>query len=183
MSRRLFEEVQSYRQCRAFWYAFIVLSLLIFVPVLYGMYGQLALGIPWGNKPMKDDGVIALFFVLVFIDGIVMIALLAVKMEVYVDEKGIHYKSHISKAKWATISIQSLASYEIRQKRRTIFEPGGISFHKKYAGKMTCSILRGGRHLELTLTNQSKVLLGTQRPDEFARAIRKMIEIDTSYHG
>jgi hypothetical protein len=183
MTRRLFEEVQSYRQYRPFWYGFIVLSLMIFTPVLYGMYGQLVLGIPWGNKPIEDSGLIALFFFLVFIVGIVTIALLAIKMETFVDANGIHYKSHINKAKWVTIAKDKLDSLEIRQNRRTIFEPGGLSFYKKYAGKMTYAMLRGGLHLELTLTNKSKVFLGTQRPDELARAIKKMIEIDTSYHG
>jgi hypothetical protein len=183
MTRRLFEEVQSYRQHRSFWYVFIVLSLSIFIPVLYGMYGQLGLGIPWGKDPMEDKGLIALFFFLVFIHIVVMIALLAVKLETYVDANGIHYKSHISKTKWVTITKDNLASYEIRQKRRTVFEHGAVEFYKKHVGKMTYAILRGGLHLELTLKNENKVFLGTQRPDEFVRAIRKMIEIDTSYHG
>ena len=183
MNRRFFEEVQSYGQSRSLWYVFIVLSLAIFTPLMYGVYGQLALGIPWGDKPIKDEGLIALFIVLIVIVILVFIALMSVEMQVYVVADGIHYKSYVSKAKWATITRESLATFEIRQKRRTILDAGGRAFYKKYAGKMTCAILRGEGHLELTLTNQSKILLGTQRPDEFARAIRKMLEIDTSYHG
>jgi hypothetical protein len=183
MSRRLFEEVQSYRQCRSLWYAFIVLALLMFTPILYAMYGQLILGIPTANGTTDDGDLVAVFLVIVIVYVVVMVAFLAVKMEVYVDANGIHYKSYVNKAKWVTITKDNLESYEVRKKRRTVFDPGARSFYKKYAGKMTCAILRGGLHLELTLKNQSKIFLGTQRPDEFAHAIRKMIEIDTSHHG
>lgn len=184
MIRRLFEEVQTYRQCRIFWILLAVLFLSIFTPLAYGMYGQLVLGEPWGNKPMSDEGLIALFFFFLGIYAIVVVALRSIKMETYVDNTGIHYRSYAKRSQWQLITRDNLVSFEIRRKRRNIFEPGGIAFLRKHIGKSQYVILLGNVHIELTLMNERKVFLGTGRPEEFERAIRKMMEDNTPvYHG
>ena len=181
MLKKLFEEVQTYKQSRNFWFLLTVFTLVVFTPLLYLTYGQLVLGEVLGRR-LNSDVVIVASIIVVFVWGIVLIALFSVKLQIYVDSDGIHYKPASEKPSWVTISKHELLSFEVRKKRRTIFDTGALSFHKKY--KCSYVILRGNVHLELTLNNNRKVLLGTGRPEEFERAIRKMMETTAQvYHG
>jgi hypothetical protein len=176
MVRKFFEEVQTYKESRTFWYIAVILFLSIFTPLLYVMYGQLVLGQAFGRNVIPDMGLIALFFFVILVWVVVMVILLSVKLQTYVDGDGIHYRPFSGKLEWITISKNELVSFEVRRKRRTIFDSGGLSYYKKHGGKSSYVMLQDGFHLELTLNDQKKVFLGTGRPAEFERAVRKMME-------
>ena len=89
MSRRYFEETQLFRQNLWVWYMFAIFSLLLLTPLLYGMYQQLILGQPWGDKPMSDNGLAILFLLSLGGWMVVTWILYSIRLEVYIDDQGL----------------------------------------------------------------------------------------------
>jgi len=54
-SAALFEEEQHFRQT---WLWMLPMSLLLLLVFGFGLYQQLYLGKPFGNKPMSNDGLV-----------------------------------------------------------------------------------------------------------------------------
>jgi hypothetical protein len=140
------------------------------------VYWQLGKGEPLGNEPMSDEGLIALVVVCILLWLIVLWIMLAVRLNTYVDPEGIHYK-YFNKPK-ILIRPREIASVEIHRKKSIyeFFQPG---FHRHDTFRnVTTVIISGGNHIKLTFTNKRRLLLGTQRPDEFERAIKRLMTSD-----
>ncbi|MFD1001018.1 hypothetical protein ACFQ21_16950 [Ohtaekwangia kribbensis] len=174
MSRRYFEETQLFRQNLWVWYMFAAFSLLLIVPLLYGMYTQLILGQPWGDKPMSDNGLAILF--LLSLGGWMVVAwiLYSIRLEVYIDDEGVHYFYFPNSPSWKVITKDQIVSYEVRQ-RRNLFDMGGIGYHRNRFKKLRSMTIRGSKHIRLILPGNHKVLIGTQNPEEFDRALRRLL--------
>jgi hypothetical protein len=169
-----FEETQLFRNNRWVWFLFVPFSLLLFLPLLYGLYWQLMRGQPWGNEPMSDEGLLILFLAAMASWACVMWILLSVSLETRVDEEGIHFKFFPHRPQWTLIRKQDIASYEIRRKRN-FFEGGIIGYHRNILTKTRSMTIRGRVHLQLLLVNGQKFNIGTQDPDGMERAMRRLM--------
>ncbi len=174
MSRPYFEEVQRFRDNQWIWILLIVASLSALLPLLYGMYWQIDQGEPWGNEPMSDQGLILLFLFILVSLGVASFMIVNVKLELTIDERGVHYRFPPIKSKWQTITKGQISDFSL-EKRFRIFESGGLGYHRNRLNKTRSMRISGGKHLALKLINGEKFLFGTQNLEGLESAMKKLM--------
>lgn len=172
-TRPYFEEKQSLRQTQWIWFVVVVVIMSTLGPIFPMVYTQLIEGVPVGNQPMSDTGLIIFSIVMVATAAITTWMLLSLTLETYVDAEGIHYRLFPFKPKWKLVRKESIHRYEFRSKRG--FLDGKAGYHKNIFNKTTSLRIRGGRHVRLLIDGDWKVLIGTQNPEEFERAMRRVM--------
>lgn len=174
MNRRYFEEKQLFRENLWVWYIFAAFSMLLMIPLVYGMYQQLIMGEPWGDKPLSDNG-LAIVFLFSLANGLlVMWILYSIRLEVYIDDEGIHYSFFPNSKAWKVITKNEIISYDVRHKRN-LFEMGGIGYHRNRFKRTRSMTIRGPKHIRFILAGNNKMLIGTQKPEEFDRALKRLL--------
>lgn len=171
MKKVLFKESQQFRQ----WWQ-IVFILVATVPSMmvltYALFQQMVMGQQVGNSPAPNGIMIAVFLGLC----ILLWILFSLKLEVWIDQRGIHYRFFPLILKSKLISKEEILRFEIR-KYRALLEYGGWGIRKgvwNKWGKAYC--VEGNTGLQLYLKNGKKVLFGTQRPQALEYAMKEMIE-------
>lgn len=172
-TRPYFEEKQSLRQTQWIWFVVVVVIMATVGPVLPMAYTQLIEGVPVGNQPMRDTGMIIFSIVMFATAALTSWLLLSLTLETFVDTEGIHYRLFPVRPKWRLVRKESIRGYEFRGKRG--FLDGKAGYHKNIFNKTTSLHISGGRHVRLQLDDDWKLLIGTQNPDEFERAMRRVM--------
>lgn len=172
MSRILFEENQKFTSPA------LILSMgVIYVGVisvfLFGFYRQFVLGLPFGSKPLSDAGLL--------IAGLLSFVVLAVSawllfgsvLRVTITEKGIicHFWPFFRKQR--VISQAEILQWEVRQ-YKPIAEYGGWGVRWGNSKTGDAYNVRGNQGLQLVLKSGKRLLIGTQRPEAIAYAMKKM---------
>ena len=149
---------------------FILLSSLGLV--YYGLYNQLTLGEPWGDKPMSDTGLVILSVSLTVIMMGVLFLVFGSKLTTEVRPDGI-YLSFFPFFKNRLYPKERIESFEIRR-YRPVMEYGGygIRYSIRHGRAYNMS---GNTGLQLIFTDGKKLLIGTQRPEALKRAMEKMM--------
>lgn len=174
MERIYFEEVQTFRENGWVLALAVAVALSTLLPLAYGLHQQLVEGIPWGNEPMSDNGLILMFFVVLVSLGIAGFVVLSSKLEVKVNGQGLHYRFFPITPQWRLITPEAIATYTL-EKRFKIFQSGGFGHHRSFLRNMRSYRIRGGQHLSVTLRNGHRLLLGTQDPGGLEWAMKKMM--------
>lgn len=171
MDRIFFEETQTYRQ--AAWMLMIVISSSVFIGGLfiYGIYVQLILGEPWGDKPMTNAGLILSSVFTISIVGFVVWLILNIKVEVKISDVEIRYRFYPFQD-WVALSPNEIKHYEI--KRLGFFERGS-SGYRGFLTKQKRFILKGRDALKIQTTGGQSVVIGTQSPEPLAWAMNKLM--------
>jgi len=158
MPSEYFTETQRFRQL---W----VWALLLVLGLLFGwaIIQQIILGIPWGNNPASDTGLI-LFSLIPF--GIVALFLMA-KLETRIDRRGVSYRFFPVHRKWREIEWEMISRAYVRQ-YKPISEFGGYGIRFGIKGIRAYNV-SGNRGLQLELKDGKKLLIGTRKPEELAK--------------
>ncbi|MFA5326596.1 MAG: hypothetical protein WC384_02270 [Prolixibacteraceae bacterium] len=169
MNKVLFKETQQFRQ----WWS-VVLMLASTVPVLifsiYAFIQQVFRGIQVGDNPAPNVVLVSLFFfMLVFIWGF-----FSMKLEVEINEEGIHYRFFPLIRNVKMISKGEIQRFEIR-KYKPILDYGGWGVKRKFKWGRAYNV-SGNIGLQLYLTNGKKVLFGTQRSQAIKYAMDEVIK-------
>ncbi len=150
-----FKESQRVTQ----WWLWLILVSIIGLFV-YGSYKQLFMGVPWGNNPMSDAGLV-IFTLLVLI---LFLMFLFVRLRTCIDSDGIKMRisPFVSKAVvWSEVENACVLKYG--------FVGGwGVRLFTKYG---TVYNIKGDRGLFVELKNGNKFLIGTQKEEELAKVI------------
>jgi hypothetical protein len=171
--RRLrFVEVQHFRQ----WWLWLLLGgSAVFTIGLFawGLYVQLVLGRPWGNKPMSDTALLATA-IATFVLWVALLALFAamhLRTEVRADGLYIcFFPFHLSFRRLPLADITGIEAVTYRPLR----EYGGWGLRFGRQGK--AYNISGNRGVKLTYNTDRHVLIGSQKPDELAAAIQALRE-------
>jgi len=171
MNKILFKETQQFRQ---WWW--IVLILASTVPIMvfsiYALYQQTINGIQVGDSPAPNGVLIFLPFFMV----IMIWFSFAMKLEVWIDQDGIHYRFFPMIYKNKIISKEEIQRFEIR-KYNPILEYGGWGTKGSFLSKKGKAFnVSGNIGLQLYLTNGKKVLFGTQRSQAIIYAMDEMMK-------
>jgi hypothetical protein len=159
----LFSETQRFRQ----WWVWI-LVLLVAGTAWYGFVQQIVLKKPFGNNPAPDPVMImiwvifGLFFPLLFYS-------IKLVTEVRYDALYVKYSPlqfHSKKIVYAEIQ-----NYEIRQ-YSALKEYGGYGIRMGKEGK--AYNVFGNKGIQFEFQDGKKLLIGTQRPEEFMQALRSV---------
>ena len=171
MNKIFFKETQQFRQ----WW-FIILVLAPTVPTMifnvYALWRQNIQHIQVGNEPAPNCVYIVSFLVL----ALIIWSFLVAKLEVSIDEEGIHYRFFPFSFKTKIITKAEIQRYEIR-KFSAIGDYGGWGVKRGLGRKWGKGYIVGGHTgLQLYLTNGKKVLFSTQRSQAINHAMDEMMK-------
>ena len=158
-----FSEIQYFRQ-KWLW------AIIIFFPVfsMYGIYEQIIMGNPVGEKPLSDDGVI--WFTVLIGVGLPLL-FYNIRLKTRVSQEGLHYQFFPIHLKERTISFGDIESFKAR-KYSPLKEFGGWGIRFGFEGK--AYNVSGDEGLQLILKNNRKILFGSQKAKELEKAMKKM---------
>jgi hypothetical protein len=172
MNKVLFKETQQFRQ---WWWIILILGITIPVIVLsiYSLYQQTVKGIPVGGSPAPNGVLIAQLFFMI----ILLWFFFSMKLEVWIDQDGIHYRFFPLIYKNKILSRDEIQRYEIR-KYNAILEYGGWGTKGSFFSRKGKAFnVSGNIGLQLYLTNGKKVLFGTQRSQAIIYAMDEMMKL------
>jgi hypothetical protein len=163
----LFEEVQRFDQL---WFRLLLGALaaagLYFI--IAGSYIQLVQGIPFGNKPLPDMGLVAVN-VLFFLLGVALpVALMRLKLEVRLDR-------HALIARYWPLAVRKIPLPKIKSWEARTYRPirdyGGWGVRYSLTQRHWVYNVKGNRGVLLELADGKKFMLGSQRAEELAQAL------------
>lgn len=174
MNKVLFKEEQQFRQ---WWWIVLILGTTIpaMVMCVYALYQQVVRGIQVGDSP-APNGVMILGFIFLCI---MLWGYFKLKLEVWIDADGIHYRFFPLIIKNKLISKEEIQRFEIR-KYNPILDYGGWGVRRGFGRKWQRAYnVSGNMGLQLYLTDGKKVLFGTQRSQAILYAMEEMMKTKT----
>lgn len=178
MEKVYFTEEQRFSN---FWlYVFVVIVFTIAIaPTVTALYSQLILGIPYGDEPATNEGLMVLLFVLLAMFVFTLLLFHKMKLVVEVRNSGVFYRYPPFIIKFKQIKKSEIEKFEIR-KYSPIREYSGWGIRYSWAKSGRAYNVRGNIGLQLYLTNGKKILFGTQRGEALERAMKKMMSEQTN---
>ena len=151
----------------------IGLTIGAITPLAYAIYWQVIQGEPWGKEPMSDLGLIGLTLFIVACMGIMCVCVAYTKLELRIDEQGVHYRFSPYRLKWSLISKEEIETYEVT-KMSTFLGMCSVGYHRNIMNNSRTMNLQGTKQLALQLRNKRKILIGTVNPGGAALAMKKL---------
>jgi len=170
MHKVLFKEEQQFRQ---WWYIMLVMVSVIpsMLFCVYALYQQVVNGIQIGDSPAPNAVLAGLFIGLC----VLLWSFFVMKLEIWIDEIGIHFRFFPLIFKPKVISKNEIQRYEIRR-YSPIFDYGGWGIRRGFGRKWQKAYnVSGNIGLQLYLTSGKKVLFGTQRSQAIIYAMDEMM--------
>ena len=183
MSKLYYREEQKYTQ----WWVWMLVATgcaAAAIPFWYGLYIQLELGQPWGDKPMSDNQLVVTAIVMtLFMAGIILLFRLQ-KLEITITDEGIRYRFLPFIRKQRLISPSEIELWTV-EKYSPLKSYGGYgiraSFGKRGFRRRSKSdkayIVYGNLGLRLKLKNGTSLTMSTLRKDAMAHAMQKMMDV------
>jgi hypothetical protein len=152
-----FTEIQKFTQ----WWIWMFLIGMAFIPA-YGIVKQLIMGVPFGNKPMSDPGL------LLFAAGYLLFMAFFWYMELRteIDEHGIRFRLRpisTRQFRWEEIERVEPVTYG--------FVGYGLRLSLKYG---TVYNIKGNKGLAIYLKTGGRYLVGTQRERELKHCLEQL---------
>jgi hypothetical protein len=159
----IFNEVQRFRQ----WWVWLLVLLVASVS-WYGFIQQIVLKKPFGNNPAPDPVMIMIWVIF----GLFFPALFySIKMVTEVRYDSLYVRYFPLQFHFHKISFGEIKNYEIRT-YSALKEYGGYGIRQGKKGK--AYNVSGTRGIQFEFQDGKKLLIGTQRPDEFMQALRSV---------
>jgi hypothetical protein len=157
--RILFEEEQRFRQP---WLILVVVFIcaIVFTSVFLSLHSLTIASVGTVGFVGMLSGIVA--------SSLVVIILLVARMRVRVDHQAleISFRPFVHRR----IRLQEIARFEPRT-YRPLVDASGWGVHYSFTGKGWAYNVSGDRGVQITLKNGAWLLIGSQKPDELARAI------------
>jgi len=163
-----FQETQKMRQIWIW-----VLLFATFGLWMWAFVQQVVLGQPFGNRPASDTGLVLIGLV-VFVP---LILITRIKLITEVRQDGIYYRMTFFMPRFKHILPSQIKSFEVRP-YKPVSEYGGWGYRTAFNKKKGSALSMSGKTgLQIELTNGKKLLLGTQKPEEFITAVKKIMPV------
>lgn len=160
----IFREVQRFRQ----WWVWLLVLLVAGIS-WYGFIQQIVLKKPFGNNPAPDS----IMIVIVAIFGILFPVLFySLKLVTEVQYDGLYVRFFPLQFHAHKILFGDIKKYEIRT-YSALKEYGGYGI--RYGTKGKAYNVSGNKGIQLEFQDGKQLLVGTQRPEEFASALASVI--------
>ncbi len=167
----------------------IAVSLVVLVPFYVGLYKQLVLGISFGKQEMSNGGLVLFVLMMTVIILVADWIVFGSKLVIEIDTQSVKFRYPPLIPKYRVIHRSTIKSYEVRQ-YKPVWEYGGWGikagrtrggiFNKKHRKRLSSRnmayTISGNKGLQLYLKNGREVLLGTERPEAIAKAMKRMFE-------
>lgn len=155
--KMVFEEYQRFKQ----WWLWMILIGTTLIPV-YGLFQQVYLGIPFGNNPASDEGLVV--FLLLMMALLALFAFTALRTRI--DDTGI-------KMVFIPFKKKSVAWDQIEQLRVVNYGFVGGWGVRLWTSFGTVYNISGNKGLSIQLKNGKQFLIGTAKPDELQAYLQK----------
>ncbi len=161
--KQIFTEEQKFSKS----WVILIIAALVLLP-LYGIYQQIILGQPYGDKPMSDFGLILFLLLTLALLGLFLV--LKLKTQLTEHEIQMKYYPFFTKmVKWSDIKSAKVLNYG--------FVGGwGIRLWTKYG---TVYNVKGSTGLAIEMKNGKKFLIGTQKETELKYALQQITRVNT----
>ncbi|MBE0650851.1 MAG: hypothetical protein IH595_08410 [Bacteroidales bacterium] len=203
MEKIYFKEEQSLRNSPVMWILFVTFFVVAAISG-WGLYQQVVLEKPFGNLPTSNVHLELVFALPLIVMIVVMFLVSRIRLVTIINEKGIRFgfttltnQKFIAKVVLSSfgvnflgrrtfkmgqnfVSKEEIGKYEIR-KYKAFLEFGGWGYRRsgqKLFSKEKAGIaftVNGNQGLQLYLTTQAKILIGTQEPEGVKRAMKKLM--------
>lgn len=160
----LFTERQRFKQ---WWLWFILLG--INGLFLFGVIKQVVGGEPYGDKPMSNTGLIITTALTVFLTFLFV----SFRLETIIRKDGIYVRFFPFHLKFRHYAWEKLTKSYVRQ-YAPIAEYGGWGLRYGFMGKGKALNVSGNKGLQLKFTDNKKLLIGTNKPDELTEILNKL---------
>lgn len=165
-----FQEVQRFRQ-KWLWILMAVAMLPSLFFALRGIIGQVIMGVPMGDKPATDGEVLGIGLVVIGLVVGVVVMMWTARLETSVTRDGIHIRFVPFHIKGVWIKFDEIETYQATQ-YRPLMEYGGWGIRYGLAGK--AYNVFGNKGVRFKMKNGKRLLVGSQRAEEFSGAIDAM---------
>ncbi len=162
MAKALFKEKQQFK--RKWVVAVVAIPLFI---AIWGIIQQIFLGRPFGNNPAPDL-VLVLFSV---IPVLLLVFFFMLTLYTRINHEGIYYRFAPMQRQSRLIKWENIDKVFVR-KYRPIAEYGGWGFRIGRGGKALNT--SGNMGLQIIFKDGKKLLIGTQKPEELDRVLKKL---------
>ena len=153
-----FKEEQKFTQ----WWVWLFLIPIGFLPII-GIYKQIIIGEPFGDKPISDVGLVV--FAIIIFSLVGLFILMKLKTNIDTNKIEMNFFPFVRKTtKWTEIRKAEVVNYG--------FVGGwGIRLWTKYG---TVYNTKGNKGLAIELLNGKKYLIGTQKVTEMKEILKKV---------
>lgn len=162
-----FSEVQQFRQ-RWLWILLGVSTLAVLAVFGHGLIEQLALGRPWGDRPVPDGMLILISVIVLLFMGGMLYLFATLQLITVVDDSGIRLRFRPFRTRH--IAFGEIAECAARR-YRPLAEYGGWGL--KYGRSGWAWNISGDRGVQLVMKSGQRLLIGSQRADDLAAAVRQ----------
>jgi hypothetical protein len=166
----IFRELQQFRK-RWFWTILVPLSLFLIIFYVVGIMGQIFLVKPWGDRPLPDTVLVGVGVVVILIAIGLPTLFYLMKLVTLVRTDGlfIRYIPFVNrKIEFSDIKRCEALTY------RPIGDYGGWGIRGGRKGR--AYNVSGKRGVQLELSTGEQLLVGSQRADELANAVKSMMK-------
>ena len=165
----MFREQQQFRQAWL-WILFASITLPILALLGFGIYQQLVLGKPFGNNPVGDMHLIAIFAGIVVLHTLVIALFWFARLDVEVTRNDVAIRFRPFHLRPRRIALRDITDARAR-KYSAIGEYGGWGIRMGMKG--WAYNVSGDHGVQLTLASGKRILVGSQRSEELEAAIRE----------
>ena len=154
----VFHERQRFNQ---WWFLLIFISInSLFIA---GCIIQLGMGKPWGDKPMSDT----MLIIFTIFSILFSVSFFFIRLDTVIDNGGVYERMFPLQLKFKFAPWNNILNARVKKIR---FSGWGI----RYDGGEVMYTISGKYVLELTLNNNKKISIGTQKPDELMKFLDKL---------
>jgi len=173
MEKTLFKEEQRFGQ----WWLWLLLIACFgvsVVPLWYGYFNQVTTGVPWGDNPTSDTGLLLTAIPVTLLMAGILVLFNFSTLYLEVREDGVYFRFPPFFSRWKVIRRDEIGSYMVG-KYHPIGEYGGYGVRNSFGRHGKAYNVSGNLGLRLTMKNGKVVLIGTRRKQALAFAMQKMM--------
>jgi hypothetical protein len=166
----MFSEDQRFRQ-KWLWVLLLLTVVMMVVLFAYGFVLQLIIGQPWGSRPLTNAALITVGLISIIVSSGLSYLFYTLRLITEVRQDALYIRFYPLTRK--RIAYEDIVSCEVRE-YRPIREYGGWGI--RYGKTGMAYNVSGTRGVQLEMSSGKSLLIGSQRAEELAQAIRKNIE-------
>lgn len=160
MAHLHYEEEQRFTNVRWLW---LVLALIILLPLL----------LTFNDTGMNQQEIIALLLSTLFASVPVVAILLYSKLQLRIDDVGVHYRFFPGVWKWKTILKTEIESFELSA-MNSIFEKLECGYRRNLFTDTIRMNITGKKFLRMKLKDGRKIKIGSEHPEEMERVLKRL---------
>ncbi|MCW5910644.1 MAG: hypothetical protein KIT62_06195 [Cyclobacteriaceae bacterium] len=163
----LFEETQRYTQ----WWLWTTIGLIALGTNTlfgYGLFQQLVLGKPWGDKPASNTLLLITTLGTVTLTTGMLLLFYYAALETRISRYGLEYKYRPFINSWKRIEREAIASYSAKKQF-----VGGYGYRYTFRGALLLNV-KGNQFVEVRTHAGTIINLGTQVPEKFIAALQQI---------